>query len=190
MGYPSRQVDYPSRAVFIDRDGVVLKPVLRMDFQILIPTAPLCMKEFQIFPWVAEALALLKEMGFLRILITNQPDVKKGNISQKEWRAMQNRVEALDFDDVFICPHLTEDNCECKKPRPGMLLAAARKWDLVLSRCYMVGDLWTDTGAARYARCISILVRAWYNVAVKSDYVANNLLDAVHLIQKLERGRR
>lgn len=177
-----------SRAVFLDRDGVINKAIKREGFN--LPTSPFSLKELEIFPWVPEALALLRNRGFLRILVSNQPDVKKRLVSEKEWRAIQDKVEKLGFDGIFICPHLREDNCECKKPRPGMLLQAAKIFDLDLSHCYMIGDLWTDTVAARAAGCISILVRTFYNVGVKSDYVAENLLDAVHLIQQFESRRR
>ncbi len=173
------------RAVFLDRDGVVNRAVPREGFE--LPTSPFSLKEFEIFSWVPEALALLKEMNFLRILVSNQPDVRKGFVTQEEWQAMQDKVEELGFDRVFICPHLTEDRCDCKKPKPGMLLDAAKIFDLDLPRCYMIGDTLADTGAARRAGCKSILIRAPYNLGVKGDYVCKNLLDAVHLIQKLER---
>lgn len=176
------------KAVFLDRDGVLNEAIKRAGFD--LPTPPLCLRELKIFPWVPEALALLQNMGFLRIMVTNQPDVKKGLVSERKWRAIQTRVEKLGFDDVFICPHLREDNCPCKKPRPGMLLKAVQKWDLDISRCYMIGDLWTDTGAARAAGCVSILVRADYNIGVKSDYIVQNLLGAVHLIQQIEKRRK
>lgn len=177
-----------TKAVFLDRDGVLNNAIQREGLG--LPRSPRCLRELEIFPWVPEALALLQSLGFLRIMVTNQPGVRKGLVSEKEWRAIQTRVEELGFDDVFICPHLREDDCPCKKPRPGMLLKAVQKWDLDISRCYMIGDLWTDTGAARAAGCVSILVRAYYNIWVKSDYIVQNLLGAVHLIQQIERGKR
>jgi D-glycero-D-manno-heptose 1,7-bisphosphate phosphatase len=180
-------VDYSSRAVLIDRDGVILRPVWKKGLK--LPTSPVSLEEFEIFPRVTEALALLKEIGFLRVLVTNQPDVRKRLVSPEVWAEMQNRVMNLGFDCAYICPHLTEDNCGCKKPRPGMLLAAAKKWNLDLPSCYMIGDTAADTGAAKAAGSKSILIMAPYNRGIESDYVAEDLLDAVYLIQQFERGR-
>ena len=128
-------------------------------------------------------------MKFLRILVTNQPDVRKRLVSPEVWAEMQNRVMNLGFDCAYICPHLTGDNCDCKKPKPGMLLAAAKRWNLDLPSCYMIGDTAAETGAARNTGCKSILIRASYNEGIKSDCVAEDLLNAVLLIWKLERGR-
>lgn len=177
-----------ARAVFLDRDGVLVKAIPRKGFK--LPTSPLRMDELEIFPWVSTALEVIRGAGFLRILVTNQPDVRKGLVTKEEWRAMQDKVEELDFDDVFICPHLTEDNCECKKPKPGMLLEAAKKWNVDLRKSFVVGDTSADTLAARAAGCASILVKGFYNLDVAADYVVDNVIEAVLLIFRLEwRGR-
>lgn len=177
-----------ARAVFFDRDGVIVRTILRKGFR--LPTSPFRMDEFAIFPWVSTALEVIRGTGFLRILVTNQPDVKRGLVSYDEWRAMQDKVEELGFDDIFICPHLTKDNCECKKPKPGMLLRAAEKWDIDLTRSYMIGDTSADTLAAQAAGCISILVNYFYNLDVAADYVVDNIIEAALLIFRLEwRGR-
>ncbi len=173
------------RAVFIDRDGVIVRPVLRDG----IPKAPFKREEFAFYPDVARALAILRILGFLRILVTNQPDVAHGYLAEEEWRWMQASVEELDFDDVYICRHIREDGCECKKPKPGMLFAAAKKWGIDIRASYMIGDTVSDTGAAQAAGCKSILIRASYNESVRSDYVASSLYDAVLLIKRLEGGR-
>lgn len=177
-----------ARAVFLDRDGVLVRAIPREGFK--LPTSPFRMEEFEIFPWVSGALALIEEMDFLRILVSNQPDVGRKLISPQTWWEMQKLVADLDFDDIYLCLHVTEDECGCKKPRPGMLLAAAKKWNLDLPSCYMIGDTAADTGAAHAAGCKSILIKAPYNQGTESDYVAENLLDAVHLIQQFERGDR
>lgn len=177
-----------TRAVFLDRDGVINKTVLHEGFK--LPTSPFSLEELEIFPWVPEALALIKEMGFLRILVSNQPDVRKKNVAPQTWWGIQKRVIDLGFDDIYLCLHITEDNCNCKKPKPGMLLAAAERRNLNLPSCYMVGDTAVDINAAKSAGCKSILVEASYNQGVESDYVAENLLAAVHLIQQLEKDSK
>lgn len=177
-----------ARAVFFDRDGVVVRAILRKGFK--LPTSPFRIDEFEIFPWVSTTLELFRGVGFLRILVTNQPDVKKGLVSYDEWRAMQNKVEELGFDDIFICPHLTEDKCDCKKPKPGMLLEAAKKWNIDFPRSYMIGDTTADTLAAQAAGCTSILVKGSYNLDVTADYAVDNVIEAALLIFRLERRGR
>lgn len=172
-----------TRAVFFDRDGVVVRAIPRKGFK--LPTSPFSKEELEIFPWVSTALEVLRGVGFLRVLVTNQSDVRKGLVSYGEWRVMQDKVEELGFDDIFICPHLTEDNCECKKPKPGMLLRAAEKWGIDLSRSYMIGDTAADILTARATGCTSILVKGFYNLDVTADYMVDNVIEAVFLIFRL-----
>ena len=85
-------------------------------------------------------------------------------------------MHSLSFDDDFICFHGRDDECGCKKLKPGMLLAAAKKWNIDLPRSYFVGDTESDTIAARAAGCASILIDTWYNKKIESDYRGTNLL--------------
>lgn len=172
------------RAVFIDRDGVINRPLLR-DGK---PCGPFRREELEFFPNVKEALKLLKILGFLRILVTNQPDVAYGNLSEDEWRWMQDRVEELGFDDVFICRHGRLDVCGCKKPKPGMILAAAKKWEIDLFSSYMIGDTANDIDAALAAGVRHIImISAPYNKTVLGyNYIAFGFLHAAHLIDILE----
>ncbi|QQG46208.1 MAG: HAD-IIIA family hydrolase [Candidatus Niyogibacteria bacterium] len=171
------------KAVFIDRDGVVNKLVQRPGFD--LPTAPFAFEELRIFNGVKEALLVLKRIGVLRILVTNQPDVVYGYLSYEEWKKIQDEIEKLGFDDVFICPHGRDDGCECKKPKPGMLLAAQKKWNIDLGRSFMIGDTQTDMMAAKTAGCRTILVKDRYNSGVMSDFRAGSLLEAARLIARL-----
>ncbi len=177
--------DSTRHAVFIDRDGVVVQGVMREGFR--FPTAPRTLDEFKLIPDAARALQLLGQKGFLRILVSNQPDRALGLIAEEMWRAIQNEVEKLPFDDIYICPHRTEDNCSCKKPKPGMLIRAARKWNIDLRHSYFVGDSDTDTAAAAAAGTIGILISAPYNEGIQSDYYASNFQEAAELIIKLQK---
>lgn len=172
------------RAVFIDRDGVIFVPIIREGF--LVPTSPFTREEFKMFGMIKPAIDLLGDLGFLRILVTNQPDIAYGYVAKEDWQWMQKHVEELPLDDIFICFHTRYDGCDCKKPKPGMILDAAKKWDIDLSRSYMIGDTAADTGAAKEAGVKSILLTRDYNTGVKSDYVAEGLFGASLLIWCLE----
>ncbi len=165
------------RAVFFDRDGVVLKAVV-MDGK---PRPPHSIAEYKarsgIMDGAQEAVEKVRALGFLAILVTNQPDIAYGVISKEEWQWIQDQIKGIPFDDVFICFHRRDDNCECMKPKPGMLLEAAKKWNLDLSRSLMVGDTKDDADAAKAAGCKSILIDTLYNASVQSDFRINSLRD-------------
>lgn len=176
-------MDHKKRAVFIDRDGVVVRAIPRPGFT--WPTAPFSFDEFIMEDGVEGAIRLLQDRGFLCILVSNQPDVAYGHISHQEWRRIQNKVEELGFDDVFLCRHTREDNCECKKPKPGMLVQAAARWDIDLSRSYMIGDTVNDVLAGKAAGCKTVLISTTYNKQLVSDLAAGSLYEATLLILKM-----
>ena len=139
------------KAVFFDRDGVILKPIV-MDGR---PRPPHSIAEYKALSGVMqgakETVEAVKTAGFLAILATNQPDIRYGKISKEEWQWIQNQISDIPFDDIFICFHGRDDNCECKKPKPGLLLEATRKWTIDLSRSFLVGDTDYEVEAARRA---------------------------------------
>jgi D-glycero-D-manno-heptose 1,7-bisphosphate phosphatase len=146
------------RAVFLDRDGVINRGVVKEGK----PFAPFTIDEFEIFPGVAEALESLRAAGFLLIVTTNQPDAARGNGSLdgvKEINA--HMLKVLPIDDLFVCFHDDKDLCVCRKPKPGMIFAAAFKHEVQVSRSFMVGDRWRDIGAGKNAGCGTILVNAF-----------------------------
>jgi D-glycero-D-manno-heptose 1,7-bisphosphate phosphatase len=146
------------RAVFLDRDGVINTGVVR-DGK---PFAPLTVEEFHIAPGVPEALASLRAAGFLLIVTTNQPDVSRGAAKREEVDAIHAHMRAtLPLDDVFVCFHDDKDLCVCRKPKPGLIYAAAFKYEVQVSRSYMVGDRWRDIGSGKNAGCTTILVNAF-----------------------------
>lgn len=157
------------RAVFFDRDGVILK-VIVMDGK---PRPPHSIAEYKALSGVVlgakEAIEQVKKTGFLAFLISNQPDIAYGVISKQEWQWIQDQVKDIPFDDCLICFHRRDDDCDCMKPKPGMLFEAAQKWNIDLTASFVVGDTQDDTGAARNAGCKSILVDAPYNVSTVSD---------------------
>ncbi|MBI4887703.1 MAG: HAD family hydrolase [Acidobacteria bacterium] len=155
-----------TRAVFLDRDGVITRSLIR-DGR---PYAPRSLDEFEILPGVAGALTRLRDAGFLLIVVTNQPDVRKGLVARADVEAMHRRLrEALPLDDLFVCYHDDRDGCACRKPSPGMLYAAAVAHEVTLGASCLVGDRWRDIEAGRRAGCTTILVDGGHHEAVASE---------------------
>src|SRR3989344_4319505 len=174
------------KAAFVDRDGVLVRNIPRSGFK--IPTAPFSFDEFELYDGVKDALALLQRHGFLTILVTNQPDIAYGRIKKDEWKKIQDEVEKLPLDDIYACLHTADAKCRCRKPKPGMLLKARKKWDIDLNQSYMIGDTEADLGAGRAAGCTTILIDREYNAGLPS-LRASSLSGAVELVIAHERAR-
>ena len=133
-----------SHAIFLDRDGVINRSFVRAGK----PFAPVSLDQLEILPGVAQALLKMREAGFLNIVVTNQPDIATGNLRHGVLDAMHSRLmNDLAIDSIRVCGHVDADNCACRKPRPGLLLDAARELDIDLAASYMVGDRWRDIAA-------------------------------------------
>ena len=103
---------------------------------------------------VEDAAHALKARGFLLIIATNQPDVPNGLTPRHEVDAMHDEIRRrLPIDDIMVCFHSENDNCSCRKPKPGMLLEAGKRHELDLASSYFVGDRWRDVEAGRVAGC-------------------------------------
>ena len=147
------------RAVFLDRDGVINQAVVR-DGK---PYPPSGVDELKIVVGAAEALRDLKKAGFLLIVVTNQPDIARGTRSRATVDAIHQALrEALPLDDFFVCVHDDSDQCDCRKPLPGLLLRAAEKYDIDLPQSFMVGDRWRDVDAGASAGCATVWIDYGY----------------------------
>ena len=167
-------------AVFLDRDGVVNKIILRDG----LPASPRNLKEFVFNDGIRDAVGRLKEWGYLIIVVTNQPDVARGNITRELLDSITQKIkQEMPIDDIYACLHDDEDQCSCRKPKPGMLLEAARKWKIDLSQSFMIGDTWKDVEAGRAAGCKTILLDAPYNQEVAPDLRVQSLSEAVEMIK-------
>lgn len=174
------------RAVFLDRDGVLNRNVVRTGR----PYAPTTLAEFAILPDVPEAVARLRTTGFLTIVVTNQPDVAMGRQSLETVSEMHEILfKLVPVDDIKTCYHTDADACDCRKPKPGMLVAAAREHDIDLTRSYMVGDRWRDIAAGRAAGCKTVFVDHGYDEPhpENSDAVVADLPQAVEWILRREK---
>jgi D-glycero-D-manno-heptose 1,7-bisphosphate phosphatase len=146
---------FSSRAVFLDRDGVINNTLFKMGKM----RAPYSLDEFSFIGGVPEAVKLLKQKGFVLIVVTNQPDVARGWVSRDQVDVVNGFImQELELDDLFACFHTEKDDCQCRKPRPGMILSAERKWNVDLAKSFMVGDRMSDVEAGLSAGCKTILV--------------------------------
>ncbi len=175
-----------NRAVFLDRDGVINRAVVR-DGK---PYPPVTLEEFELLPGVGEACALLHDAGFLLVVATNQPDVGRGSLAREVVDAIHARMCALlPIDRVEVCfdPGRGEPS-ECRKPRPGMLLHAAEALGIDLSRSYMVGDRWRDIDCGHAAGCKTVFIDYGYAEALRQspDHRVPDLLEAARLVRTLE----
>jgi D-glycero-D-manno-heptose 1,7-bisphosphate phosphatase len=147
------------RAVFLDRDGVINRALVR-DRR---PYAPRHLNEFRLLPGVAQAVTQLKSAGFLIIVVTNQPDVGHGLTTPQTLAAMHARLgERLPVDAILVCPHRRDAGCACRKPKPGMIHQAESDWGIDVKRSYLVGDRSTDILAGRAAGLYTIFLDRGY----------------------------
>jgi D-glycero-D-manno-heptose 1,7-bisphosphate phosphatase len=147
------------RAVFLDRDGVINQAIVR-DGK---PYPPSGVDELKIVAGVAESLRDLKQAGFLLIVVTNQPDIARGTQDRATVDVIHQALrETLPLDDFFVCPHDDSDRCDCRKPQSGLLLRAAEKYDIDMSRSFMVGDRWRDVDAGANAGCATVWIDYGY----------------------------
>lgn len=169
------------RAVFLDRDGVINKAIVREGK----PYPPADVASLEILPGVAGALDQLKAAGFILIVVSNQPDVARGTTSRETVEAINSALaERLPIDEFVMCCHDNADACECRKPKPGMLLDAAAKWGIDLKSSFMVGDRWRDVAAGRSAGCRTVFLDYRYaeQQPKQVDCRVNSLIEAVPYI--------
>jgi D-glycero-D-manno-heptose 1,7-bisphosphate phosphatase len=175
--------------VFLDRDGVLNEAIVR-DGK---PYPPASIAEMKIVDGAAEDLERLKQLDFLLLVVTNQPDVARGTQSIETIEAMHRRMaETLPLDEFLVCPHDDTDGCNCRKPAPGMLLEAQRRFGIDLSRSFLVGDRWRDVDAGQAAGCRTVFLDFGYRErgpSVPPDASVASLREAVNwIVQQAEKG--
>jgi D-glycero-D-manno-heptose 1,7-bisphosphate phosphatase len=143
-------------AIFLDRDGVLNRHVVRNGRDV----SPRRLEDFHLLPGVAKAVELLKQAGFLAVVVTNQPDVARGFLNPAHLDCMHERLrEGVSVDAIYTCCHDDADGCDCRKPKPGLLLRAAKEWRISLSDSFFLGDSWKDIEAGRGVSCTTVLVK-------------------------------
>jgi len=172
------------RAVFLDRDGTIAKDV------------PYCsrVEDFEILHTVPEGIRLLNESAFKVVVITNQSGIARGRFTQQTLALIHQRMQeelaehGARVNGIFVCPHHPDEGCECRKPKPALLLRAAEEMDIDLQLSYMVGDDAKDVEAGKSAGCKTVLVTTGPNQGEIDgqvrlpEYVANTLYEAAEWI--------
>lgn len=180
----ARNLRHPQRAIFLDRDGTINQYVgfLRN------------IGDFELLPGTAEAIRAINQSGYLAIVATNQPVIARGEVTEAELREIHNKMETLlgregaYIDALYYCPHhphkgfageipALKIDCDCRKPKPGMLLKAAEDYNIDLSRSWMIGDGENDVRAGQAAGCRTIRI---------GENGIGSLLDAVRQIMEAE----
>jgi len=172
-----------TRAVFLDRDGVLNQAFVKNGK----PLSPDTIEEMIIVPDAASALNRLRQQGFRLIVATNQPDIKRGRLTRGQVDAMNAHLRSnLPLDAVEVCVHDDADNCDCRKPKPGLLLRAATRDGVALDESFMVGDRYRDIEAGYSAGCRTILIGGGYGETFKAqpDATFDTLTEAADWIIK------
>jgi D-glycero-D-manno-heptose 1,7-bisphosphate phosphatase len=170
-------------AVFLDRDGVLSRAIVRDG----LPFAPTNLGDFEILPEAPAACRRLKAAGFLLIVATNQPDVGRGTMKKEIVEAMHAKMRReLPIDRVEVCYHPGhgQSNCDCRKPKPGLLVNAARELKIDLARSWMIGDRWRDIDCGHAAGCRTIFIDRGYaeNLKQAPDFRVKDLAQAAEII--------
>jgi D-glycero-D-manno-heptose 1,7-bisphosphate phosphatase len=192
-----------NRAVFLDRDGVINEIVYFPELGVL--DSPLNPGQFRLLPGAAEAIGILNRLGLKVILASNQPSIAKGKMTEKTFERVRSKMgkelreKGAYIDAEYYCFHhpLAKDaryrvDCECRKPKPGLLLKAAKDLGVDLSRSYVVGDSLTDIKAGKAVGCRTFLIgnlkcdlcRLMEDECVKPDLIVPSLLAAAKIIEK------
>ena len=178
-----------SRAVFLDRDGVLNRAVVRNGK----PYPPASLAELEIAPGAKDALASLQKKGYKLLVVTNQPDISRGFTPRETVDEINRKLASiLPLDDIFVCQHSDADDCNCRKPKPGLLQEAARRHNIDLASSFMVGDRWRDVEAGQSAGCRTILIDDGYEEkqpARPPDARVASMSEAVDgILQRSQRG--
>ena len=194
-----------NRAGFLDRDGVINELIYYPEHGIV--DSPFTVEQLKLFPWAGEAIGKMSEAGYKMVIISNQPGIAKGNLSPETFEGIKHKMRGElargggSLDAEYYCLHHPEAkidrlrlNCECRKPKPGLLLQAGRELNIDLSQSWMVGDGLSDVQAGKSAGCKTILLgKAKYELChpmdeknARPDAIASNLLEAVSTILNKE----
>lgn len=141
--------------VFLDRDGVINKTIMNNGTS----TPPRSLPEVEILPEVPKALEIFRNLSLQIVIVTNQPDASRGSITTEQIVEINNYILKLTgISNIYTCFHDNHNQCDCRKPLPGLLTKAAKELNIDLNKSYMVGDRWSDVEAGNAAGCQSFLV--------------------------------
>ncbi len=173
--------------VALDRDGTLIKLHHYLSDPNLV----------ELLPGVATSLRRLRNLGLGLVIVTNQSAIGRGYFDKTRLEAIHQRLtnlladEDITLDGLYFCPHTPDDDCVCRKPKPGMLHKAAKDLNFNLSNCFMVGDNASDIEAGQHVGATTFLVRTGYGLNVETEgkvtpnYIADNLENVTDIIRDL-----
>lgn len=170
-----------NKCIFWDRDGVVNYPII-IDGK---SHPPDCVEHLKLVFGIRQLMEKTCKMGYLNIVVTNQPDFARGTQTKEEIEKINNAIiEYLPLDDLFVCYHDNEDNCECRKPKAGMLIEAKNKYNIDFSHSWMVGDSCKDIEAGKKVGCKTILISNEFRSLIPCvpDYVVKSIDEIEEII--------
>ena len=172
------------KAVFVDRDGVLIKAP-RINNK---PHSIKKIEQLKIIKGVVRGIKILKK-NFKIIMVTNQPDVCRKRIKKNNVIKINNFLKKkLKLDDIYVCYHDNIHKCSCRKPKSGMLLLAKKKWNIDLKKSFLIGDRFSDIIAGKRVGCTNFFINYNYNETLpskKSCYYVKSFYKAVLGISKI-----
>jgi len=184
-----------NRAVFLDRDGVINEFLYEVDGNIMSPAT---IEQVKIIPNAKEGIAILKKLGFLVIVVSNQPGVAFGYLREEKLKEIDNFLKKeLNIDTIYECIHHPkyDGECECRKPKPGLINTAARDFNINIKNSYMVGDNLSDIKTGQNAGVkktfrIGILrddiMELQHKKGIYPDYTLPDLVEVAKKIKEIE----
>lgn len=182
--------------VFFDRDGTLIPTA---NYEKAIDVAPRRPEDLKLFPETAEVVNQLRRNGFLIIIVSNQPDIALGKINETTKESLEKRFEELlreneiNIDAIYYChdhpdginPDYPKE-CDCRKPKTGMVFAAVEKFSIDLKKSWVVGDRDKDINMGKAAGCKTVLIKKLWSKAenCSPDFIVNNLSEVVDIIKK------
>lgn len=185
------EITMSKRFVALDRDGTIIKECHYLSDPHLV----------ELLPGAVDGLRHLRRLGLGLVVVTNQSGLGRGYFNQTTLDLIHQRFtdllrqEDVELDGIYVCPHTPEDNCGCRKPRPGLVQAAVQEWGFEPHCCFVIGDNVGDIGLGQQIAATTFLVRTGYGAqvaaagAVNPDYIVNNLAQAAEVIEDLLDGK-
>ncbi|HAT50670.1 MAG: HAD-IIIA family hydrolase [Nitrospirae bacterium] len=171
------------RAIFLDRDGVLNRPLIQNQKGY----APRTLADFSIYREAPAAIAMLKEAGFIIVVVTNQPDIGHGLVAASDVALMHQQLQAaMPIDGIFVCPHRQDEGCRCRKPRPGMIEEAMRRFAIDTTKSFLIGDRSSDIAAGQVMGCTTVFIDRHYREPLTAvpDWQASSVWEAAEWIMR------
>ncbi len=173
-------IEQKQKAVFFDRDGV-LNHLVKRDGSYYSPQRS---QDFRIADDAKDVIKHVHEMGYLAIVISNQPDISRGKLKQFELDKMSDILfEELSIDDIFYCTHADNNDTGCRKPAPGLFFSAQKKYNIDFKKSFMIGDTWKDVEAAKKVGISMILLNKDYNQELENVFRLKSLSEIVSFLK-------